>query len=118
MAEHNTQILFDRSVLDNIRYSLQRGFPLPTYLTADVVAQAASRIDHVLVLNQVASAEVLEERNRATGRMTNPKTIEQMSATLERVYTQLGCHTQRLPAGTPGVDGQRVKMAFSQCGLG
>ena len=51
-------VLFDRTVLDNLSYSLQKGYPLPPYLTAEVAATALSRIDHVLVLDQVARVRV------------------------------------------------------------
>ena len=48
-------MLFDRTVLDNLGYSLQKGYPLPKYLTTEVAANAVSRIDHVLILDQVAT---------------------------------------------------------------
>ena len=51
-------VLFDRTVLDNLSYSLQKGYPLPPYLTAEVAATAVSRIDHVLVLDQVVRVRV------------------------------------------------------------
>ena len=66
-------VLYDRTVLDNLGYSMQRGYPLPDYLTVEVAAQAVSWIDRVLVLDQVASVEDIERRNRETGRKTDPK---------------------------------------------
>ena len=68
-------VLFDRTVLDNLGYSLQKGYPLPKYLTTEVAANAVSRIDHVLILDWVASDEEIEARNKATGRMTPTLTL-------------------------------------------
>ena len=31
-------VLFDRTVLDNLGFSLQRGYPVPSYLDAEAVA--------------------------------------------------------------------------------
>ena len=73
---------------------------MPAYLTAQVAAAAAARIDHVFVLDQVASAEDIEKRNRETGRGTDPKASVAMSAALEAIYTRLGCNVHRLAAGT------------------
>ena len=93
-------VLFDRTVLDNLGYCRQRGFPIPPYLTAEVAATAAARVDLVFVLDQVASVDAIEARNKATGRKTDPRASVAMSAALEEVYTALGCATRRLAAGT------------------
>lgn len=107
-------VLFDRTVLDNLGYSLQRGYAVPDYLTAEVAATATNRIGHVLILDQVASVEEIEKRNRETGRKTDQKASVAMSAALEEVYTKLGCDTRRVAAGTVE---ERVAAVISMCGL-
>ena len=105
-------VLYDRTVLDNLGYSMQRGYPLPDYLTVEVAAQAVSWIDHVLVLDQVASVEDIERRNRETGRKADPKASVAMSAALEEVYTKLGCRVTRIAKGTTEERGDAALKAF------
>jgi len=107
-------VLFDRTVLDNFGYSLQKGYPVPDYLDAEAAAAAVARIDYVLLLDQVASKEDIEKRNRETGRMTDPVESVKMTAALEDVYTKLGCKTVRIPRGT--VD-ERVAELLRVCDI-
>lgn len=109
-----TATLFDRTVLDNLGYSMQRGYPLPGYVTTEVVAAAVSRIDHVLVLDQVASIEDIERRNAESGRMTDPAESVRMSDALEQIYLRLGCRVSRIRKGTVE---QRGDVALAACGL-
>ena len=62
-------VLFDRTVLDNLGYSLQKGYPLPNYLTSEVAANAVSRIDHVLILDQVGARARAGVRARVRARV-------------------------------------------------
>ena len=75
---------------------------------------ALARIDIVLVLDQVASIEDIEKRNAATGRGTDPKESVAMSATLERVYSSLGCKVLRIPAAARE---ERVEHLLTACGM-
>ena len=106
--------LFDRTVLDNLGYSLLRGYELPAYLTVEVAAEAASRVDHVLVLDWVASDEDIERRNQETGRKTDPKASVAMTAALEEIYSKLGCRVHRVAKGT--VEERRLA-ALAACAL-
>ena len=106
--------LFDRTVLDNLGFCLQRGSPVPSYMDAGAVADALSRIDMVLVLDPVASIEDIDKRNRETGRFTDPEQSVKLSATLEQVYTQLGCKVVRIPAASRE---ERVNLVLSACGI-
>ena len=101
-------VLFDRSVLDSLGDSLERGEPPAGYLTVEAAAQAVSRIDHVLVLDD------LEERKQGAGRKAEPKAPVAMSAALEEVYNKLGCHVTRIAKGTVE---ERVDAALNACGL-
>ena len=100
-------MLFDRTVLDNLGYCLQRGWDVPAYMTNDAAAEAVARIDFVFVLDQVASAEEIERRNRETGRKTDPKASVAMSKSLEEVRAWPGALARtyacqrgiRIPAG-------------------
>lgn len=105
-------ILFDRTVLDNFGYSLERGYDLPDYLDADAVAAALARIDYVMVLDEVASIEEIQKRNEETGRKTDPKATESMSKKLEFVYKELGCRVERLAKGTVE---ERAAALFAKC---
>ena len=107
-------VLFDRTVLDNFVYSLEKGYPVPGYLDSEAAAAAAARIDHVLLLDQVASKEDIEKRNQETGRMTDPVASVKMTAALEEVYAKLGCCTIRIARGT--VD-ERVAKLLSACDI-
>ena len=107
-------VLFDRTVLDNLGYSLQRGYDLPVYLDADAAASALARIDHVFVLDQVASVEDIEKRNKDTGRKTDPVASAAMSEALELVYKRLGCHVEWIAKGTVE---ERAAALFAKCGI-
>ena len=114
-TETATSIMFfDRTVLDNLGYSLERGYALPGYLDAAAAAAALARIDHVLVLDQVASAEEIERRNAETGRKTDPVASVAMSAALESVYSRLGCHVERIGKGSVE---ERAAELFAKCGI-
>jgi len=113
-AAHVSVVLFDRTVLDCIAYSIQRGYPLPEYLNEDVVARVAARIDHVFVLDQVAVDADLQARNEATGRKTDPNRSAALSDILHYVYETLGCRTSRL---VPGTSEERTEVVLGHCGL-
>ena len=107
-------MIFDRTVLDGIAYSIQRGYPLPEYLSVDVVARVAARIDHVFILEPVALAADLQTRNKATGRKTDPVRSAALSGALHKVYERLGCRTSRL---VPGSSEERAEAVLRQCGI-
>ena len=72
-------VVFDRTVLDTLGYAMQRGLPLPAYMTVEVAAAVAARVDLVFVLDPVASTEDIKRRNNATGRTTDPQTSALLS---------------------------------------
>jgi predicted ATPase len=96
------QLLFlDRSVLDNLGYARARGYDPPAFLTPELRAHLAQRLHRVYVLDPVASNhEALEERNRETGRATDPSGSRLLCDTMHQVYAELGCDVRRLPDGS------------------
>ena len=116
VADPGTPAIFlDRSVLDNLGYARVRGYQPPDFITTSFAKQHAAQIDRVFVLAPLSgNGDALEERNRQTGRATDPGASSHVSEVMFEVYSELGCKTMWLPDAS--VQG-RLEQLLAACGL-